>query len=202
MSAESPNAFAAEAALEVLADVRGDHHLVITNQGSARLWPRLSQHVGDLNYNPSTMGGAVALGLGLALARPDREVIVISGDGSMLMSLGSLVTVCASGARNLTVLLLENGIYEVTGRQRTPASSDTTDFVGLATASGFPTATRVTSLSSWQRQAASLLHAPGPRFVCLPVQPLQSDCLSDPSEPMAQQLERFTQAINGGRGNP
>lgn len=196
MAEQPDNAFAVEAALQTLAEVRGERQLVITNQGSARLWPRLSQHACDFNYNPSTMGGAIAFGLGLALARPDREVVVVSGDGSLLMSLGSLVTVCDSGASNLTIILLENGIYEVTGGQRTPAAEHQTDFVGLATASGFATATRLASLAAWQRQAASLLTAPGPRFLCLPVEPLQNDCLTDPTEPMSQQLERLRRTLN------
>ncbi len=188
--------FAVEAALQTLADVRGPGQVVVTNQGSARLWPRLSQHAGDFNYNPSTMGGAIALGLGVALAQPEREVVVVSGDGSLLMSLGTLVTVCASGATNITIILLENGIYEVTGGQRLPIAGEETDFVGLAKASGFATATRVTSLEDWQQRAATLMTAAGPRFIGLPVAPVQNDCLSDPSEPMPQQLARLRSLLD------
>ncbi|MCA9271116.1 MAG: hypothetical protein KDA41_21690, partial [Planctomycetales bacterium] len=107
-----------ETALEILAAQRGEDQIVVSNQGSARLWPRISQRPLDFNYNPSTMGGAVPLGLGLALADPRREVTVLSGDGSLLMSLGSLVSVVDSGAENISIVLLDNGLYEVTGGQR------------------------------------------------------------------------------------
>src|SRR5688572_9667396 len=97
---QSRSAMSCENALQVLADSRRDHEIVISNQMSARLWPHLSHHPLDLNYLSSTMGGAVPLGLGLALSRPDCEVIVLSGDGSLLMNLGCLATATASGATN------------------------------------------------------------------------------------------------------
>ncbi len=75
------------AALEVLAGLRRDE-IVITTMGAAREWPRLSQHPLDFHYIPSAMGEAPALALGLALALPSREVIVLNGDGCMLMNLG------------------------------------------------------------------------------------------------------------------
>ena len=196
MSPTPTNRIPVEAALRVLAELRDDRHLVVTNQGSARLWPRLSQHPCDFNYNPSTMGGAIALGLGLALARPQREVVVISGDGSLLMSLGSLVTVRDSGVTNLSIVLLENGIYEVTGRQRTPASQGEIAFADLAQAAGFSTATRLQTLATWQEQAAHLLSAAGPRFICLQVNEIQNDCLQDASEPMTDQLPRLRRALS------
>src|SRR3954469_590197 len=78
------------AALQVLIDLRRDDQVVVTNQASARIWPKLSQRALDLHYNPSTMGGAIPLALGLAIAQPDRQVLVVSGDGALLMNLGSL----------------------------------------------------------------------------------------------------------------
>src|SRR4029450_13535584 len=110
-------------ALQVLADLCAADQIVVTNQGSARIWPKLRSRALDFHYNPSTMGGAMPLGLGLALAQPRREVVVVSGDGSLLMSLGSLVTVVRAGATNFSIVLLDNGIYEVTGGQKTPATS-------------------------------------------------------------------------------
>jgi sulfopyruvate decarboxylase subunit beta len=124
-------------ALRVLAEVRTDRQVVISNQMSARLWPALSQHPLDFNYLSSTMGGAIPLGLGLALARPELEVIVLSGDGSLLMNLGCLVTVVGSGATNLTVILLDNGIYEVTGGQRTPGRSGPGELLATCPGHGF-----------------------------------------------------------------
>ena len=70
-------------ALGVLAKLRRDE-IVVTTMGSAREWPKLSQHLLDLHYIPSAMGQAPDLGLGLALAQPGREVMVFNGDGCLL----------------------------------------------------------------------------------------------------------------------
>src|SRR5947209_7880030 len=99
-------------ALRVVMNLRRDE-IVVTTMGSAREWPKLAQHPLDFHYVPSAMGHAPMVGLGLALAQPTRQVIAFNGDGCMSMSLGCLVTIVASGAKNLTLIVLDNGIYEV-----------------------------------------------------------------------------------------
>src|SRR5262245_56867701 len=94
------------ATLQVLIDQRLPDQIIVTNQASARIWPKLAEHPLDLHYNPSTMGGAIPLALGLALARPKQHVLVVSGDGALLMNLGALVTVVGCGAANLTIVVL------------------------------------------------------------------------------------------------
>lgn len=183
------------AALEVLAAHRQPNQIVVTNQGSARLWPQLSQHPLDFNYNPSTMGGAIPLALGLALSQPDKESIVISGEGSLLMSLGTLVTVVASGAKNFTIVLLDNAMYEVTGEQKTAASGVAVDWAGMARAAGFSSAAAFDELAAWQTGIAELLKSDGPRFVALRVQPAGSELLSHPTPPLAEQLTRLRTAL-------
>ena len=162
-------------ALRVLAEVRTDRQVVISNQMSARLWPALSQHPLDFNYLSSTMGGAIPLGLGLALARPDLEVIVLSGDGSLLMNLGCLVTVVGSGATNLTVILLDNGIYEVTGGQRTPGRLAPVNYSQLALATGFSSVLQLDTLEAWKNRAECCWRLSGPRFFALRVQPIPAE---------------------------
>ncbi len=195
---DSDSRMPVEAALQVLADLRSEREVVVTNQGSARLWPRLSQHAGDFNYNPSTMGGAIPLALGIALACPTRHVIVLSGDGSLLMNLGCLVSVLDSRATNLSILLLDNGLYEVTGGQATAARRTGTDFVGIARSVGFPTVEQFCDVRNWQAQAAEIFGRPGPRFVSLRVAPLATDCLTDASQPIAEQLQRLTAFLSSG----
>ena len=92
------------------------------------------------------------LALGMALAQPGREVIAFNGDGCMLMSLGCLVTIVASGVRNLTLILLENGVYEVTGGQQTAAAQVPVDFAGAARAAGFASVASFADLESWRRR--------------------------------------------------
>src|SRR5947209_17364135 len=124
-----------EDALTVLATHRG-RRIVVTTMASVGQWPGLSDTPLDFNYMPSAMGEGPALGLGLALAQPQRGVIVINGDGSMLMNLGSLVTL-ANQPANLYLLVVDNGLYEVTGGQPT-AGAGRTDFAGLARSAGIP----------------------------------------------------------------
>jgi sulfopyruvate decarboxylase subunit beta len=197
-----PRRMTTTAALQVLHERRQEHFIVVTNQRSARDWPRLSQHALDFNYNPSAMGGAIPLALGLAVAQPHREVIVVSGDGSLLMSLGCLITLADSGAENLTVLLLDNGVYEVTGGQQLPAGRPFTDYGGLARAAGWPTVVRCDSEAEWRGAAARVLASPGPRFVWLPVAPESGNLLVGPQTPVHEQATRLAQAIARKQGLP
>lgn len=182
-------------ALRVLADACQDDQIVVTNQGSSRIWPKLRRRSLDFHYNPSTMSGAIPLALGLALAQPQREVLSVSGDGSLLMSLGSLVTVVGSGAKNLTIVLLDNGLYEVTGGQETPAAQVAVDYAGLARAAGFPSTAEFRDLADWQSQAAEFLALPGPRFIRLVVESAPREFLTSGSPPLAEQLAGLQAAL-------
>jgi thiamine pyrophosphate-dependent acetolactate synthase large subunit-like protein len=168
--------------------------------GAAREWPKLAQHPLDFHYVPSAMGEAPALGLGLALAKPRREVLVVNGDGGMLMNLGSLVTIVASGCRNLTLIVLDNGVYEVTGGQQTAATlarrHALVDFAGMARAAGFAIAHSFGRLDDWQREAAAILRQRGPRFITLSVEPVANWHLEAPG-PMPDRLARFKTALEG-----
>ncbi len=183
------------AALQTLIDLRADETIVVTNQASARIWPQLKRCPLDLHYNPSTMGGAIPLALGLALAQPRRQVLAVSGDGALLMSLGSLVTVIGAGANNLTIVVLENGMYEVTGGQQTAASQTPLDWPDLARAAGFHVAVQFDELSAWQSGAAAALALPGPRFISLVVQPTPPEFLRAATPPIGQQVEQLRRAL-------
>jgi len=96
--------------------------LVVTGLGSAA-YDVYAAGDRDRNYYLwGVMGGASALGLGLALAQPDRPVVVVTGDGEMLMGIGSLGTIGAKRPRNLAVVVLDNGHYGETGMQRSHTS--------------------------------------------------------------------------------
>ena len=177
-------------ALRVVADLCCDNQIVVTNQGSARLWPKLRRRSLDFHYNPSTMSGAIPLALGLALAQPQREVVAVSGDGSLLMSLGSLVTVVGSGVTNLTIVLLDNGLYEVTGGQPT-AGSGRVDFAGLARAAGIGRVYACPDLAAWEAVAAEALTSPGPVVVVLKTEGRHGQITPAPPRPMAEQIARL-----------
>ena len=182
--------------LDVLKTLRGDDHIVVTNQGSAREWQRMSRHDLDFNFIPSAMGGAVPLGVGLALAQPEKQVIVCSGDGSLLMNLGCLVTAIGSQVTNLTILLIDNGVYEVTGGQKTAASNQSTDFAGFAQSAGFATVATFATQNDWQAGAERFLHdTPGPRFAWLLAEPKDNDYAFGPACPMQEQIDRLRNAL-------
>lgn len=194
MTTFKTNVMPVVAALKVLAERCDDDQIVVTNQGSARIWPMLRRRSLDFHYNPSTMSGAIPLALGLALSQPRREVLAISGDGSLLMSLGALVTVVGSGATNLTVVLLDNGIYEVTGGQQIPGTH-AVDYVGLARAAGFVSTAEFHDLADWRTRVAEVLAMPGPRFIRLAVSAAAPEFLTGSTPPMDEQLTGLRRAL-------
>ena len=86
-------------------------------------------------YMLGSMGLAVPIAFGVAIAQPQRHVIALEGDGSLLMQLGCLATVAMQAPKNLTIVVWDNGVYQITGGQPT-ASSSTADIVGIAHACG------------------------------------------------------------------
>ena len=145
------------------------------------------------------MGAAIPLALGMALARPDRRVVALEGDGSLLMNLGTLVTVAAAGAPNLTALVFVNHHYESSGGQRLPAVP--ADFAAVARGAGLPTAEKIDAAGDL---AAALARcAPGgPALLVLPT-------AYDPAEMVPPYSERpdeirlsFRRALQGLAPHP
>jgi len=177
-------------ALNVLAHARTDE-VVISSMSAAREWPQISKHPLDFHYVPSTMGGAPALGLGIALAQPERHVISLVGDGSLLMNVGSLLTVLGSGASNLTLVVIDNGVYEVTGSQKTVGAVTRVSYSAVARAMGWENATSFDDLHSWESSVKKVLSGPGPRFIVLKVKPKADDFSLSPPGPMVERIREF-----------
>src|SRR6266511_1974236 len=123
-----------EDVLRAIAQVRGDA-VVVPTMTTSPAWRTIAPD--DLSVNcVGFMGGASSLGLGIALAQPERRVIVLDGDGSLLMQLGSLATVAGVQTRNFTHLLFKNGVYHTSGSQQIPGGMGV-DFAGMAQAAGY-----------------------------------------------------------------
>lgn len=153
-------------ALRVLADHCPDDIVVPVFQ-AAFDWLQIRPH--PLNYLcTGAMGQAASHALGLALGRPDKRVVVLDGDGSLLMNLGALVTVANMAPANLYHLLCFNGLYEVNGRYPIPGA-ERVDFPALARAAGYPRVYHFAELDAWRDAAAETLTGPGPVFVTLAV---------------------------------
>jgi thiamine pyrophosphate-dependent acetolactate synthase large subunit-like protein len=154
--------------LEPLARHRTDE-VVVTTMSVTRPWGRLSGSPLDFASADSAMGHTADLALGIALARPERKVVCLNGDGSMLMTLGTLVTITGSGATNILLVVVENGSYEITGHQPIPGAGRV-DFGGLAAAAGFHRVYSFADPGSWSGAVPDLLHSPGPTFVHVPLE--------------------------------
>jgi thiamine pyrophosphate-dependent acetolactate synthase large subunit-like protein len=101
-------------------------------------------------YMLGSMGLALPIALGVALAQPQRRVIALEGDGSLLMQLGCLTTIAMLRPANLTMVVFDNGIYQITGSQATPASSGA-DLVAMARGAGL-------SASAWAADEEDFEH--------------------------------------------
>jgi thiamine pyrophosphate-dependent acetolactate synthase large subunit-like protein len=164
-------------AVAVVRATRADSDVVISSMGNAREWIALGPlHPLDWVFIPSAMGHAASLGLGLALAQPKRRVIAMMGDGSLLMSLGVLATIAAQRPQNLVVLVFDNGVYEITGGQPTPATvgaeRSRVDFAAVARACGIGVVHEFHELAAWSADARDILNAPGPTLAVLNVAPV------------------------------
>ena len=179
----------------ILAD-RGDM-LVVTGLGS----PTYDcAAVGDhpLNfYLWGAMGSAVTVGLGLALAQPKRRVLVITGDGEMLMGLGALATVGAKKPDNLAVVVVDNERYGETGMQPTHTSVGV-DLAGVAQSSGFRNTATVRRAVELDDAVSLLRTAKGPVLVVLKVSSARDPLVLPPWDG-ALLKSRFRQALLGAR---
>lgn len=129
--------------------------LVITGLGSAA-YDVFAAGDRDRNYYLwGAMGGAAAMGLGLALAQPDKPVLVITGDGEQLMGIGALGTIAVQQPKNLTVVVLDNGHFGETGMQRSHASLGA-DLVAVAKGFGLAHAWACNSLEAADMVAAQV----------------------------------------------
>jgi thiamine pyrophosphate-dependent acetolactate synthase large subunit-like protein len=120
-------------------------------------------------YLWGAMGGAVMIGLGIALAQPKLPVVVITGDGEMLMGMGSLATVGLQKPGNLTIVVLDNEVYGETGGQASHTAA-TVDLVGVARSCGIPEASTLSTMAEIEAFAASMHDvASGPRFASVKI---------------------------------
>jgi thiamine pyrophosphate-dependent acetolactate synthase large subunit-like protein len=118
----------------------------------------------------AAMGGAAAMGLGLALAQPERRVLVLTGDGEMLMGLGSLAMIAALAPANLAIAVLDNERYGETGMQPTHTAG-ATDLAAIAKAAGISVTGTVRDAAGLEHAQGDLRDAVGPVFYAIKVRP-------------------------------
>ncbi|MBV8169977.1 MAG: hypothetical protein JO021_24545 [Alphaproteobacteria bacterium] len=156
-------------ALKAFAPLRGDA-IVVPGRGG-RHWVELTQNEGlDAPMGDPAMGGHAGFAFGLALARPERKVVLFDSEGDILMSLGMLVTIAEQAPANFYHFMLDNECYATTGGQPVPGAK-TVAYDLMAKAAGYPRAFAFTDLGEFQTALPGIMGAPGPVFVALKVFP-------------------------------
>ncbi|HEV3178495.1 MAG TPA: thiamine pyrophosphate-dependent enzyme [Stellaceae bacterium] len=139
--------------------------IVIAVYSTAFDWVQIRPHV--LNYFAvGAMGLASSHGLGLALGRPNRRVIVLDGDGSLLMNLGSLATIANAAPKNFFHFVCENGTYEANGDHPIPGRGRLS-FAGLAREAGYAATHEFADLAHFEQQIGNVLGQTGPVLIDL-----------------------------------
>ena len=115
-------------------------------------------------YMLGSMGLAAPIALGVALAQPTRRVVALEGDGSVLMNLGCLATIATVAPRNLTVILWDNRLYQITGRQRSATASGT-DLVAVARGAGIARSAWAADEAAFAELVARALREDGPALI-------------------------------------
>ncbi|MGB7856787.1 MAG: thiamine pyrophosphate-dependent enzyme [Pseudolabrys sp.] len=148
-------------------------------------------------YMLGSMGLTIPIALGVAIAQPQRHVIALEGDGSLLMQLGCLSTVAERAPKNLTIVVWDNGIYQITGSQPT-ASAASADLVAIARGAGIAQSAWAADESEFDQLVASTLKGGGPTLIAARIdgKPAVGATDRDP----VQIRERFMQGLGVKRG--
>ena len=154
--------------LKVFAAHRGDS-IVIPGRGGKH-WIALSDTMLDIPLGDPAMGGHSGFGLGLALARPDKRVVLFDSEGDILMSMGQLATIAEQAPANFYHFILDNEVYATTGGQPVPNSKNV-DYAMIARGAGYSKAMNIGELDQFSAELPGILKAPGPVFVSLKVWP-------------------------------
>ncbi len=173
---------------------RGDM-LVVTGLGQATYDAYAAGDNPRTFYLWGAMGGAVPIGIGLAVAQPKRRVMVLTGDGELLMGLGSLAVAAAEKSENLAVVVLDNERYGETGQQVTHTARGT-DLAGVAEAVGFKTVLRCADETGLPEAIRLAREAPGPVLVVIKVSPEPVPMVLPPKDG-AHLKNRFREATLG-----
>lgn len=189
-----------EAYFRAMADALPPETLVVTSLGNASyLWAAIRDRPENF-YVEDAMGLALPLALGVAVARPDRQVVVVEGDGGLLMHMGGLITVGAAAPSNLTVLLIQNGVHAASGGQA--LTNAELDFAALGLAARLNGARNIETAESLRPALAEALGGSGPMLFALATAP-DPEVVVPPAgfDPVASK-RRFQDAIDAPRYVP
>lgn len=159
---------------KVLEEHRGDA-VVFAVFRSARHWlavsknPKRDMPIGTMGF-PFVMGKASSFALGISMAQPDVKFFLLDGDGSVLMNLGSLITIADKAPKNLYHFVMENGVYATTGGQEIPGHG-TSSLEDMGKASGYAQVYKFDDLEDFSNNIEDVLSQEGPVLICVSVVP-------------------------------
>jgi phosphonopyruvate decarboxylase len=186
-------------AVGIVAANRGEA-IVISSQSARIPWMHVSSNPSLDILFAGSMSKESSVGLGIAMACPDRKVIVLSGDGELLMNLGTLVTIAGQAPRNYFHFVMQNDVYEFTGGQPIPGSTRL-DFAGLAREAGYPVVHTFDAKESFSTGVKDILNETGPVFTCLRLEPKTAGDASPkgpyPWEPLKKYLHGLRRVLTG-----
>ena len=181
-------------AVKAINQLRGDS-VVVSTMTARQLFSSISQRR-ELDIPIiGCMGKASSFGLGLALAQPDRRVMVLDGDGGLLMNLGALVTIANKRPDNLVHILFQDGVYTTTGSQPVP-SPDGLSFAGIAREAGISESYEFDDLEEFVSQLEDILKKKGPIFICLKV--VHPEELPTPPDKLYEALRVVAETLQKG----
>ena len=185
--------------LEIFQQYRGDA-IVVPGRGG-RHWVHLSSNPSrDVPLGDPAMGGHASFACGLALAQPDKKVIVFDSEGDLLMNLGILTTVAEQAPTNFYHFLLDNECYATTGGQPVPNAKNVA-YDKLALASGYPRAHAFEEIGDLTRELPAILGRPGPVFIWLKVYPeVENEPIGRRSRWQTRSREQVLKDLRGGLG--
>ena len=179
--------------LEKLAAHRNPNDIVVTTMSVAMPWASISDGPLDFASIDSAMGHAADFAYGLALAQPDRRVITLNGDGSTLMCLGTLVTLSQHPAPNYTLVITENGTYEVTGNQPVPGNS-VIDYETIARGAGLTEVHTISDVDDFDTKLPLHFLAQGPAVFVWKIE-RSSEPVPKTRQPIAERAHRLREAL-------
>jgi thiamine pyrophosphate-dependent acetolactate synthase large subunit-like protein len=183
--------------------------VVVTTMGMVRPWAHHSRSELDFASADSAMGHAADLALGIALAQPGRKVVCLNGDGSMLMSLGTLVLAAAEQAANFVLFVVQNDTFEITGNQPVAGVAEL-DFALLGRGAGLRQVHAFDDPDAYRLRLPGILTEPGPTLVVVKTEPGREPPLArGPREAvpylrpsLAESARRLRAALAGGSKLP
>ncbi len=153
----------------VIEKYRGDAVIVPTMRATVG-WKEVSNNIKRDIAISGAMGKTSSFALGVCLSQPDTKVIVFDGDGSLIMNMGTLVTIANKAPKNMYHFVMDNGIYGTTGGQPVPGNG-VTSYAGLAKEAGYASSYEFDDLEEFSTQASQIFEQPGPVLVSIKTVP-------------------------------